>query len=396
LRKWNKLLAVCLALVLFLPLQQVLADDYLEEEPVVGAFAPEKMTVGAKPPRIDAQAGIVMDLQSGRVLYEKNAYTKKSIASTTKIMTAILALENGNLDDTVTVSKRAAAVWGSSVGLKTGQSYKLRDLLYALLLRSGNDAAIAIAEHIGGSVEEFANMMNSKAAELGANSTSFRSPHGLDAQDHYSTACDLALMARYALNNPVFSQIVGSRSAYFSGKEIGNTNELLGLYPGADGVKTGYTGQAGRCLVASATRNDWRIISVVLGCPTRSKRALSSKNILDYAFINFKPQILLSQGEFISEIPVYKGNRKSVEVTAAEQIVLPLKEEEAEGIERIVELPDMLEAPVMEGDTVGTLKFVLSGEVLAQSPLQVTNPVRRLTMSDYFDEVLQRWYRLMK
>lgn len=383
-------------MVLIFPLQPVYADDYLEDEPIVDVFAPDKVTVGTKPPRIDAQAGIVMDMYSGRVLYEKNAYTRRSIASTTKIMTAIVALEYGNLDDEITISKRAASVWGSTVGLKTGQSFKLKELLYALMLRSGNDAAIAIAEYIGGSVEEFANMMTSKAAELGAVNTSFRSPHGLDAQDHYSTAYDLAVITRYALQNDDFNKIVRTRTAYFNGREIGNTNELLSLYPGADGVKTGYTGQAGRCLVASATRNSWRVISVVLGSPTRSKRALSSKYILDYAFINYSLQMLLTRGEFISEVPVYRGNRKAVEITAAEQIVLPLREEEAAAIERVVDLPEQLKAPIREGDTVGSIRFVYEGKVLAEASLLAANSSRRLGFGDYFQKLLHSWYGLMK
>ncbi|MHB8063646.1 MAG: D-alanyl-D-alanine carboxypeptidase family protein, partial [Ruminiclostridium sp.] len=242
-----------------------LADDTNDDDLIYNLLDQDSIeTGGNKIPRISAGAAIVLDTVSGRVLYEKNAYTRRSIASTTKIMTAIVAIENGNDDEEVIVSKRAATISGSQVNIKEGKTYKLGDLMYAMMLRSGNDAAIAIAEHVGGSVEAFAEMMNRKAAEIGATNTNFVTPHGLDDPQHYSTAYDLALITQYALKIEKFCKIVGTKNSTFEGNGISNTNEMLSLYPGADGVKTGYTGQAGRCLVTSVTKNNWKVVSVVL------------------------------------------------------------------------------------------------------------------------------------
>jgi D-alanyl-D-alanine carboxypeptidase (penicillin-binding protein 5/6) len=183
------LLVLCFIFISFKP---VAADDLLEYEPVIGfQNENEVLPVSGKLPEIEAAAGIVMDMETGRILYEKNAYTRRSMASTTKIMTAILAIEKGKLEDTVTVSERAASIWGSDIGLKVGDKFTLKELLMGMLICSGNDAAIAVAEHIGGTLENFLELMNIRAIELGAKDTCFKSPHGLDAAGHYSTAYDL-------------------------------------------------------------------------------------------------------------------------------------------------------------------------------------------------------------
>lgn len=345
----------------------------------------------SKPPVVNATASIVMDMKSGRVLYEKNAYTRKAMASTTKIMTAILALEKGNLEDDVTVSKRAAMISGSRVNLVQGEVFKLKDLLYGLMLNSGNDAAIAIAEHIGGTVEDFVDLMNRKAQDLELADTSFRSPHGLDADGHYTTAYDLARLSAYALKNPLFSKIVSTKSITLPRLGLYNTNDMLWYYPGADGVKTGFTGKAGRCLVTSVTRNDWRIISVVLGCPTNSIRAQSSSSILDYAFDNYKPYSLLNSDELFTKIPVKKGIREDVSIKPVENIDIPLTNQEVEEVQKIVTLPDIIQAPVSGNIEVGTVKYVLNDKVIAQSPLKTVESIRRKNFGDYFGDILKSW-----
>ncbi len=345
----------------------------------------------SKPPVVNATASIVMDMKSGRVLYEKNAYTRKAMASTTKIMTAILALEKGNLEDDVTVSKRAAMIGGSRVNLVQGEVFKLKDLLYGLMLNSGNDAAIAIAEHIGGTVEDFVDLMNRKAQDLELADTSFRSPHGLDADGHYTTAYDLARLSAYALKNPLFSKIVSTKSITLPRLGLYNTNDMLWYYPGADGVKTGFTGKAGRCLVTSVTRNDWRIISVVLGCPTNSIRAQSSSSILDYAFDNYKPYSLLNSDELFTKIPVKKGIREDVSIKPVENIDIPLTNQEVEEVQKIVTLPDIIRAPVSGNIEVGTVKYVLNDKVIAQSPLKTVESIRRKNFGDYFGDILKSW-----
>lgn len=386
-------LAICIILIFnSISFQPLFADEIDDGEYYIDAFKGNDVeAINNKAIHINAGAAIVMDMKSGRVLYEKNARVRRAIASTTKIMTALLAIENGNLNDTVTVSKRAARVSGSTIDLKQGQKLKLQELLYGLMLKSGNDAAITIAEHIGGSVEGFVEMMNRKAGEIGAKDTSFRSPHGLDMTDHYSTAYDLARITKYALENPTFSKIVGTESAYVGMKMVHNTNELLGAYPGADGVKTGYTGQAGRCLVTSVTRNAWRIISVVLGSPTRSARARSSQTILDFAYDNYKPYTLIKAEQNMASLEVIKGKEPIVSVQAVEQIRLPLSQDEVDSLRTEVDLPEALTAPVDAGIEIGSIKYVVNDKVVAQTALKTSREVPRKNVFSYLGEIFGMW-----
>lgn len=349
-----------------------------------------------KPPVINALAAVVLEASSGRVIYSKNATVKRSIASTTKIMTAVVALENGNLDDEVKISKRAAGIGGSVLGIREGQIFTLRELLYGMLLVSGNDAAIAVAEHIGGSVEDFAKMMNEKAQSIGASDSYFVTPHGLDAANQYSTAYDLAIITRHALRNPIFSQIVSTTSYYIPEHGLNNTNELLSTYPGVDGVKTGYTGKAGRCLVTTALRNDMRIISVVLGSPTRTARANASRALLDYAFKNYKMVDLLNEGDIYTRVPIYRGIKNSMELRTTQTIRLPLTDAEEEILEVREIIPDVLRAPVSGGAEIGFVEYILNGEVIAQSMLTTSYNVRKKRYSDYLISVFRQWAKMFR
>ncbi|MDP4180700.1 MAG: D-alanyl-D-alanine carboxypeptidase family protein [Bacillota bacterium] len=372
------------------------ADDLYEGQPYIHAFAATSKTVSASIPVINAQAAIVVDAKSGRVLYSKNADQRKAIASTTKIMTAIIALEKGKLDDVVTVSKRAASIKGSTIKLREGEKLTLKELLYGLMLNSGNDAAIAIAEHIGGDVDSFVEMMNKKAQDMGLVNTNFKTPHGLDSEDHYSTANELSQMARYALNIPEFAKICSTVSTSIPGRSLYNTNEMLGFYPGADGIKTGYTGQAGRCLVCSVTRNDWKLISVVLGCPTRNIRADSSRKILDYAYTNYKQHTLLKLDENLKGIPVIKGKSKLVSICPVDEIKYPLKDDEVKALTTEIMLPKTIDAPIGKEIEVGSIKFILNGNVLAQSQIKTKNEVLHKGVLDYIREIFQSWFVFMK
>ncbi|MCL2415667.1 MAG: D-alanyl-D-alanine carboxypeptidase, partial [Defluviitaleaceae bacterium] len=232
---------------------------------VMPVFAEE-----SKEPDVCAQGAILMDFETGRVLWEKNAHEPMAMASTTKIMTAILAIELGNLKDEVVVSRRAEIAPRVKMYLRKGEIIALGDLLHALMLQSSNDAAVAIAEHIGGDVENFCIMMTAKAKEIGAENTVFETPNGLDGENHHSTAYDMALIARYALQNPKFNELINtpqtevksSRATY----NIINKNRLLREFDGANGVKTGYTGKAGHCFVGSALRDEMQLISVAFAC----------------------------------------------------------------------------------------------------------------------------------
>lgn len=245
-----------------------------------------------KEPITNSKHIVVIDRKTLSILYEKSAYEKTPMASTTKIMTCILALENSNLSNIVTVSKKSASIHGSTLGLKENMKISMQDLLYGLMLRSGNDCAIAIAEEISGSVENFANLMNQKAKELNLQNTHFVTPHGLDDEKHFTTAYELAILTDYALKNNMFRTIVSCKNYTFNfdgySKTITNTNELLGNLSGVYGVKTGFTFEAGRCLVSSCKRNDLDIIVVVLGADTKKIRTQDSYNLINYIFNAFQ------------------------------------------------------------------------------------------------------------
>ena len=260
--------------ILCLLTTNVYAADIIEEHnpsDVVDVTA-----VATTEPKILSRHCIVMDRKTGTVLYEKDAYTKTAMASTTKILTAIVALENSSLQDEVTISKKAAGTGGSTLGITSNTKMTMESLLYGLLLRSGNDCAVAIAEYIGQNLDRFADLMNKKAEEIGLVNSHFVTPHGLDSDEHYTTAYDMAILTQYALQNEIFAQIVNTKQINIMAgnysRHLNNTHELLGNVSGVYGVKTGFTGNAGRCLVTAVKRDNLDIIIVVLGADTKKIR----------------------------------------------------------------------------------------------------------------------------
>lgn len=386
-----------LVTILFVLLMNIAyADDMNEEAPSSSIFEDFTLEVfNTEEPEINARSAIVMDFDSGRVLYQKNAFIKRPMASTTKVMTAIIALENSDLSEIVTVSRNAALVQGSTIDLVTGEKLTMKELMYGLLMCSGNDASIAIAEHVGGSVEGFIQMMNDKARQIGAFNTQFTTPHGLDETGHYSTAYDMALITRYALENKVFNNIVRTQSIWVGKRQMYNTNEMLIGYPGADGVKTGYTGKAGRCLITSATRDGRRFISVVLFCDSRNQRALSSKKILDYTFAGYFPQTLI-QSEYIGSVPVNKGFEKKVPVYVEKTITLPITESEKSELYTKVSLPGLLHAPIQQKEIVGTMSVYVGDKILCESVIRAGKTIQRKNMLQYVLDVFIAWFRMVK
>lgn len=351
-----------------------------------------ELIVAENEPVINARSALVMDFETGAVLFEKNAYRKRPMASTTKIMTAIIALERSDLDDDVKISERAANMGGSVMGLTKGSIVKMHDLLNGLLICSGNDAAVAIAEHVGGTVEDFCELMNEKALELGAYSTSFSNPHGLDAENHYTTAYDLAKITRYALKNPVFNDIVKKTEFYFNGKTLKTTNEMLTCYEGADGVKTGYTGLAGRCLVTSATRDNKRFISVVLFCDTKNLRTSSSQKILDYSFREFEKVFLLEKGRIMGSVKVDRSrNLDEVIVGVAEDLKAVLKRDLIDTLHTRVSLPEKVEAPVRQGSIMGTVSVFQGDRIIAETSLIILDSAQEMRFADYMKIVIKKW-----
>jgi len=300
---------------------------------------------------LNSKNAILYDRTSKRVLYEKDAYTKVPNASTTKILTAIVAYENCNIAEIAEIGQNAVSVTGSKVKFRKGDKISVNDLMNGMLLCSGNDAAIAIAEHIGGTIEGFCEMMNKKAKEIGAMNTNFVTPHGLDEEGHYSTAYDLAVLADYALNIPYLANIFAKKTETIfingSPRNISTTNEMLYGYNGANGVKTGFTNDAGRCLVTSATnQNGWQLISVVLGCDTKNFRTQDSKKLLDYGFEKFK---LVNIGEILPCSVIFeveKSLEKMYKIEFSYEQIYPLKEEEIDKIYYKEEIKENMRAPI--------------------------------------------------
>ena len=302
---------VILSLIVFLPVS-CFADDYIEpiEYDLDFNSIVTSATVSTEP-NINSRSAVVIERSTGTILFGKNEYDVRKMASTTKIMTSIIVLENEkDLSKIVTVSGKAAGIHGSRLGLSTNCKITVRDLLYGLMLCSGNDAAIALAEHIGGSVEGFAELMNAKASSLGLTNTHFVTPHGLDNDAHHTTAYELALLTNYALENETFRKLVNTTnytvSINGSPKNIHNTNELLGNLNGVYGVKTGFTNGANRCLVTACKRGDLDIICVVLGADTKKFRTQDSVKLIEHSFSNF--HMINIKDSIINDFEAWKSN----------------------------------------------------------------------------------------
>lgn len=341
--------------------------------------------------KINARSGILMEVDTGRVLFSHNSNIKLPMASTTKIMTALLAIEYGNLDDLVTVKKSSVGIEGSSIYLKDGERISLRDLLYGLMLRSGNDAAIAIAEHIGGTVDDFVKLMNKKAKDIGAVNTHFTNPHGLHDEKHYTTAYDLALITREALKKKEFRDIVKSK-LWIANRDINkyfyNKNKTLWQYEGGDGVKTGYTKKAGRCLVSSATQNGMQLIAVVLDDHSWFNDCYK---LLDYGFNVFKPKVIYNKGQFIRNIKVKNGNVKKVPVVTDKELIIPVKDKEIENIKINIVLPQEVNAPLEKNEKLGIIKVYLNGELFSVNDLVAKYNVKEKSIitkiTEYFRKI---------
>lgn len=335
-------------------------------------------------PIITAQSAILVDLESGRVLLEYSPHTKLPMASTTKIMTGLIALENCSIEDKITIKRESVGVEGSSIYLYEGESIGLEDLLYGLMLRSGNDAAVAIADYVGGNIEQFIIMMNDKARSINANNTNFMNPHGLHHDDHYTTAYDLALITKEAMKFEKFREIVGSKS-WKANREKNNIfynkNSTLWEYEGGNGVKTGYTMRAGRCLVSSSTRNDRTLIAIVLNDRNWFNDCYS---LLNYGFEHFKDYVIFDEGQYFRSIPVIDGDKEYIAAVAKKMFFYPLKEEELKNIKIHIDLPDKIKAPIGKGDSIGKVKIYLDGimiheeSIIAKENISKLGPIQKL------------------
>ncbi len=389
--------------ILFIFLIQIstlsFADDFDEE--TIDVNAEIESSINSKEvPEVNSRSCVVLDRLSKNVLYRKNEKNKVKMASTTKIMTAIIVLENSSLDATVEASKKAAGTGGSRLGLKTGDKITIRDLMYGLMLCSGNDAAVCLAENIGGSIEGFAELMNSKAQELGLSNTHFESPHGLDSDGHYTTAYELALLSDYALKNPTFLNIVGTKNytVTINGfpKNLSNTNELLGNLNGVYGIKTGFTNGANRCLVTACKRGEMDIICVVLGADTKNFRTRDSIKLIEYSFKTFEYfNIKDFVNQYISDwqknnpnfFLIEKGYTNQLEIRVDSALentpIISIKKNLVSTIEANISLQSYLQAPINQNDLLGQLQVSSQGTHIADFDLFSNTTIRKNTITDY-------------
>lgn len=322
-------------------------------------------------PNLSAKSAILMEAQSGKVLYQQNAFVRLPMASTTKIMTAIVAIEAGNIGRTVTVSPDAVGIEGSSIYLYPEEKLTLEQLIYALLLESANDAATAIAIEVAGSVDAFAVLMNRKAEELGLCSTHFTNPHGLDHEDHYTTAYDLARMAAHALQNETFRKICSTSRKTIPLKDdegtrvLVNHNKMLSRYDGAIGVKTGFTKRSGRCLVSAAERDGLTLVAVTLGAPDDWN---DHAKMLDYGFERYERKILAEKGELTLPLSVVGGNTDQLLAANTDELSVMLTKRHG-NITWRVEADRILYAPIARGTVVGRVIYSCDGKDIAASDL---------------------------
>ena len=397
------LYSMLIFLLILLNFSTVCADDVDNEVDFEDTIEVTASNV-SELPKTNSRRYIVYDRISKSMIIGKNEDIKSAMASTTKIMTTIVILEKADLNETVTVSAKAGGTGGSRLGLKRGDKASVRDLLYGLMLRSGNDAAVALAEHVGGSVKEFAELMNEKASELGLTNTHFVTPHGLDDANHYTTALELAKLTDYAMNNETFSKIVGTKSItiYINNqpRQINNTNELLGVLNGVVGVKTGFTNNAGRCLVTETKRNNMDIITIVLGADTKKDRTKDSVNLIEYTFSKYKMYNLEEQiiKEFnkwknINEkrILIIKGKTSNPKLAlgAMEKATIPICDNDK--IEYSINALTEIEAPVEQWNVMGKLTVKINGEILESIDIVNVNEVQKRDWKDYFKIVLNRF-----
>ena len=341
-----------------------------------------------------AGSAFVFDVDSGRVFYSKNADAKRAMASTTKIATAITVIDNcKDLDAEVKIDKRAVGIEGTSIYLREGEVLTVRELLYGLMLRSGNDAAVALAIYTAGSVDEFATLMNKTAEKAGAENTNFANPHGLDNENHYTTARDLAKITAYALNNEDFAQIVSTKNIKIPSKEEGyrflsNKNRLLSSLEGCIGVKTGYTSKAGRCLVSAAERDGLRVVCVVLNCGPMFEESAAMINAV---YQKYKSYEILEPYKFVADIPLGNGETPTVQVYSKKGLTLPLTEEEYSKITTEYDLPEIISAPVKSGQVVGEVKVYYDKHLIFSEKIYTIDEVDSKLLKDKVKDILDKW-----
>lgn len=344
---------------------------------------------------LNAKSAILMEESTGNILYESNPDERLPIASVTKVMTMLLimeAVDSGkiSLNDMVTVSENAMSYGGSTMFLETGEQLTVNDMLKGIAVASANDGCVAMAEHLAGSESAFVDMMNEKAKELGMENTHFMNTNGLDEDDHYSSARDVAIMSRELMKHEtIFNYTSIWMDTLRGGKfQLANTNKLIRFYDGANGLKTGSTSKALCCLSAAAKRNDMQLIAVVLGAPTSAERFASAKSLLDYGFANYAVNTQITAGDEVQKIAVEKGVDKEVDVVAGDSCSTLVKKGQEDNITKEIKIDETITAPIEAGQKIGTMTISRDGEVIADIDLNASSAVEKkgigLIIKDFF------------
>ncbi|GAA0481566.1 D-alanyl-D-alanine carboxypeptidase DacF [Salinibacillus aidingensis] len=352
----------------------------------------------------NSKSAILMEKDTGEILYKKNSEERLPPASMTKVMTMILimeALESGKIkrDEKVRISENAASMGGSQIFLEEGEEMTVDDLLKGIAVASGNDASVALAERIAGSEKAFVEQMNKKAKELGLENTKFKNTTGLPAEGHYSTAQDMAVMAKELLKHEQITEYTSIYDDYLrKGTEdefwLVNTNKLVKFYKGVDGLKTGYTSEAKYCLTATAKRDEMRVIAVVMGAETTKKRNKDISAMLDYAFQQYNTKPVYDRFEQVDEMNLLKADKANVKVVTGDQVsILMKKGEKAENLEQVIEYKEELSLPLKKGQEVGTLKLMNDEDVLSETPLIVNQDIQQAGIWTLMKRTMSNFYK---
>lgn len=365
---------------------------------------------------LSGESAILIDMDTGQVLYAKNPHMKLQPASTTKIMTGILAIENGNMEDYVTIDDEIVNLTdGSHIALEPGEQVKFKDLLNALLIESANDAALALAKHISGSIDGFVKMMNDKAKEIGALNTNFVNPNGLTDENHLTTAYDLSLMAKYAMGNEVFREVVknytyiipvtnkkneerylkSANKLLYSTQKINVDEKIVPIkYEGITGIKTGYTVAAQNCLVASAERGNQRLIAVVLKAKGKEVYVDIHK-LLNYGFDNYEKIAIAHKDQFIENIKISNGTNSMVAGILNKDLYASIPKGKGNNMEKKIYIHDTIEAPVKKGQTLGKVEYYLDGQLLGEADIVSTLNVEEIPPLNFVQKIIKKWYLLV-
>ena len=406
----NRLIIIITIINILFVCTYVYADDEdFEEEIGDSAWIYEQIehtdANNTNEPTINSRSAIIYDRVSGETIWGKDENSRRKMASTTKIMTAMIVIENvKDLSEVVVISNKAAGIGGSRLGLATGNKISVNDLLYGLMLKSGNDCAIALAECVGGNVDNFVDKMNEKAKELGLTQTHFVTVNGLDAEEHYTSALELAKITNFALNNKKFKEVVGTKSHTVTinghGKIISNTNELLGNLNGVYGVKTGFTNGANRCLVTAVKRGNMDIICIVLGADTKKDRTKDSIKIIEYAFANYtmldiesKIKEGFEEWNNTNNIAIIKGieNCAQIELKDYSNKILPINKNNIDKISISIESLKILEAPIHKGTKIGEVKLKIDNQTKISVDLIIAKEIKKKNEKDYLEEILKNY-----